>query len=212
MFPSVIPLYGTDCSRVTHPSAAGISSVQALRISPLDLHVLSTPPAFVLSQDQTLMFNPSTRSRSPSASGSPKPSALIALACCLLSQNLTVPALTPPSVAPPGSLALLFLLCIVFKVRSPPFSRAPQRSTGPLGPALALARFKRQGLLYQNPCCLSSLFSLFHCIPYFDLCARKSAIYSVFWQFFPDFPGFSPAFVFVKNSAFFQPSPALFRG
>ena len=26
--------------------------------SPLDLHVLSTPPAFVLSQDQTLMFNP----------------------------------------------------------------------------------------------------------------------------------------------------------
>ena len=28
-------------------------------ISPFDLHVLSTPPAFVLSQDQTLMFNPS---------------------------------------------------------------------------------------------------------------------------------------------------------
>ena len=32
-------------------------SVQALRTSPLDLHVLGTPPAFVLSQDQTLMFN-----------------------------------------------------------------------------------------------------------------------------------------------------------
>ena len=30
-------------------------------ISPLDLHVLSTPPAFVLSQDQTLAFNPSHR-------------------------------------------------------------------------------------------------------------------------------------------------------
>ena len=28
-------------------------------MSPLDLHVLGTPPAFVLSQDQTLMFNPS---------------------------------------------------------------------------------------------------------------------------------------------------------
>ena len=28
-------------------------------VSPFDLHVLSTPPAFVLSQDQTLMFNPS---------------------------------------------------------------------------------------------------------------------------------------------------------
>ena len=27
-------------------------------ISPLDLHVLSTPPSFDLSQDQTLMFNP----------------------------------------------------------------------------------------------------------------------------------------------------------
>ena len=27
-------------------------------LSPLDLHVLGTPPAFVLSQDQTLTFNP----------------------------------------------------------------------------------------------------------------------------------------------------------
>ena len=60
MFPSVIPLSGTDCSRVTHPSAARIlsSSRNLPTISPLDLHVLSTPPAFVLSQDQTLMFNP----------------------------------------------------------------------------------------------------------------------------------------------------------
>jgi hypothetical protein len=28
-------------------------------VPPLDLHVLGTPPAFVLSQDQTLVFNPS---------------------------------------------------------------------------------------------------------------------------------------------------------
>ena len=35
----------------------------SLDISPFDLHVLSTPPAFVLSQDQTLMFNPSLSSR-----------------------------------------------------------------------------------------------------------------------------------------------------
>ena len=28
------------------------------QLSPLDLHVLGTPPAFVLSQDQTLAFNP----------------------------------------------------------------------------------------------------------------------------------------------------------
>ena len=27
-------------------------------LTPFDLHVLGTPPAFVLSQDQTLMFNP----------------------------------------------------------------------------------------------------------------------------------------------------------
>ena len=32
-------------------------------ISSFDLHVLSTPPAFVLSQDQTLMFNPSPSCR-----------------------------------------------------------------------------------------------------------------------------------------------------
>jgi hypothetical protein len=62
--------------RVTHPSAAAghqktdnreqttdsnryPSSVIRLLSSegrPLDLHVLSLPPAFVLSQDQTLMF------------------------------------------------------------------------------------------------------------------------------------------------------------
>ena len=30
----------------------------SFNVSPFDLHVLSTPPAFVLSQDQTLMFNP----------------------------------------------------------------------------------------------------------------------------------------------------------
>ena len=33
--------------------------------SPLDLHVLGTPPAFVLSQDQTLAFNPLSSHRFP---------------------------------------------------------------------------------------------------------------------------------------------------
>ena len=37
-------------SRVTHPSAT------SSRKSPFDLHVLSRPPAFILSQDQTLHF------------------------------------------------------------------------------------------------------------------------------------------------------------
>jgi hypothetical protein len=37
--------------RVTHPSAADVL------LRPLDLHVLSLPPAFALSQDQTLKLD-----------------------------------------------------------------------------------------------------------------------------------------------------------
>ena len=37
--------------RVTHPSATPVL------LRAFDLHVLSLPPAFVLSQDQTLKFN-----------------------------------------------------------------------------------------------------------------------------------------------------------
>jgi hypothetical protein len=47
-----IPHRRADCSRVTHPFATNCEE-QALHSS-FDLHVLSTPPAFVLSQDQTL--------------------------------------------------------------------------------------------------------------------------------------------------------------
>ena len=39
-----------------------IRKLRLRRMSPLDLHVLGTPPAFVLSQDQTLPFNPLTLS------------------------------------------------------------------------------------------------------------------------------------------------------
>src|SRR5262249_31416294 len=53
-FPGAIPELGADCSRVTHPFAARVPR----RAFPLDLHVLSTPPAFVLSQDQTLQQKP----------------------------------------------------------------------------------------------------------------------------------------------------------
>src|SRR2546427_2227634 len=45
-----IPRRRTSCSRVTHPSATELE----LPPVPFDLHVLGTPPAFVLSQDQTL--------------------------------------------------------------------------------------------------------------------------------------------------------------
>jgi hypothetical protein len=43
---------GAGCPRVTHPFAARAPLPKEK--ASLDLHVLSTPPAFVLSQDQTL--------------------------------------------------------------------------------------------------------------------------------------------------------------
>ena len=42
--------------RVPHPSAARRQLVLLLTSLPLDLHVLGVPPAFNLSQDQTLHF------------------------------------------------------------------------------------------------------------------------------------------------------------
>ncbi len=48
----VIPLSGAGYLRVTHPCAT-LHPGQAQSFS-FDLHVLSPPPAFVLSQDQTL--------------------------------------------------------------------------------------------------------------------------------------------------------------
>ena len=45
-------------SRVTHPSATRIIIQQAFKLFPFDLHVLGTPPAFILSQDQTLRLIP----------------------------------------------------------------------------------------------------------------------------------------------------------
>ena len=75
--------------------------------SPLDLHVLSTPPAFVLSQDQTLMFNPYPVSLPP-ASGSPKPSASCCKSGVYSLRNLTV------------LVCLIYSFhCIVFKDRAP---------------------------------------------------------------------------------------------
>jgi len=47
-----IPQRSAGCSRVTHPFAG----YPVLPQGPRDLHVLSTPPAFVLSQDQTLQW------------------------------------------------------------------------------------------------------------------------------------------------------------
>ena len=49
-FPAVIPIFRTDCLRVTHPFATRSRSF------PFDLHVLGMPPALILSQDQTLII------------------------------------------------------------------------------------------------------------------------------------------------------------
>ena len=53
-FPTAIPLYEAGYPRVTHPSATKLQK-QAI-VTPFDLHVLGTPPAFILSQDRTLTF------------------------------------------------------------------------------------------------------------------------------------------------------------
>ena len=54
-FPEAIPLSEAGYSRVTHPSAT--KNIKQAQCSPFDLHVLSVPPAFVLSQDQTLYLS-----------------------------------------------------------------------------------------------------------------------------------------------------------
>ena len=46
-------MYGAGRSRITHPFATLTTRSKLLRI-PFDLHVLSTPPAFILSQNRTL--------------------------------------------------------------------------------------------------------------------------------------------------------------
>ena len=63
-FPRAIPHFRVRYPRVTHPFAARLT---AEAVSSLDLHVLGAPPAFILSQDQTLQFEPA-RSTDPSRS------------------------------------------------------------------------------------------------------------------------------------------------
>ena len=68
-FPAAIPLDGPGYPHVTHPSATKLRQ-DSLRTStpiisvaaPFDLHVLGTPPAFILSQDRTLDKNVIDRS------------------------------------------------------------------------------------------------------------------------------------------------------
>ena len=80
---------------------------QPKSISPLDLHVLSTPPAFVLSQDQTLMFNPYPQPPSFRFVTRQSRSASALVEAFNSFRNLTV------------FLVFYLRLCIVFKFRSP---------------------------------------------------------------------------------------------
>jgi hypothetical protein len=63
---------------------APLYSLALRQTFPFDLHVLGTPPALILSQDQTLMFNPISSSLSCSRVGN-----LLASFTCLpqLSKN-----------------------------------------------------------------------------------------------------------------------------
>ena len=54
-FPGAIPEYGAGRSRITHPFATLTRPKPGI---PFDLHVLSTPPAFILSQNRTLHKKP----------------------------------------------------------------------------------------------------------------------------------------------------------
>ena len=78
--------------------------MQALPCSPLDLHVLGTPPAFVLSQDQTLIFDLFAQA--------------LALRLFLVRIGIDF-AFFNVFLLPQVNIffALSFLLCIVFKVR-----------------------------------------------------------------------------------------------
>ena len=50
---SIAPSFDGICS--TKDTFLGITHPFAVGLNPLDLHVLGTPPAFILSQDQTLI-------------------------------------------------------------------------------------------------------------------------------------------------------------
>ena len=103
------------------------------RISPFDLHVLSTPPAFVLSQDQTLILKVSSQLRLARVLRVP-PSSLKRAADSSSLEFFGIDK-SFSSVRPPPSgferpfpfpfafCLVLFSSCIVFKVPRPPLSR-----------------------------------------------------------------------------------------
>ena len=62
---------------LTRPPLSQLKIIRRINsAASLDLHVLSTPPAFILSQDQTLMLKVDSRSGLLSLANYPKPSLL----------------------------------------------------------------------------------------------------------------------------------------
>ena len=111
---SVVSCGISNCFQLLSPCTGQIAHALLTRpplkhpkVSSLDLHVLGTPPAFVLSQDQTLMFNPlSLPSRFRLSS--PKPQLPLDLRAFTLSES-------------DCSFLIYFIRCIVFKDRASSF-------------------------------------------------------------------------------------------
>ena len=110
----------STCFQVLSPSKGQVAHALLTRsplgyqpksISPFDLHVLGTPPAFVLSQDQTLEFN--LYRLSPAVAHFPSLGRLFVFAFLR---------------SPSGErLACSLMHCIVFKVLLAAASRSPAR-------------------------------------------------------------------------------------
>ena len=126
---------GAGCPRVTHPFAALPSQGLPLERFPLDLHVLGTPPAFVLSQDQTLRREPlrirSARTRAGFVSvrwkvGLRGRHFRSGLLCCMYDRRRFRTRRTAPSLD--GDAHWLLAHCSVLKVRA----RTPADTQGGL--------------------------------------------------------------------------------
>ena len=102
----------------------GFHPKTSANLSPLDLHVLGTPPAFVLSQDQTLAFNP--------------------FKSLALTRNLSLIGII-------CLFAFLPLLCIVFKVQPRLFLWSPARRSLIISKLFAFVNtFSQSFLLFCN--------------------------------------------------------------
>ena len=118
-------------------------------MSPLDLHVLGTPPAFVLSQDQTLSFNPFIRIPS-SRLGRSLSELTVVLSCVSL--------------------------CIVFKVRRPSQGACISYQ---ITARLSIPFLKFSGDFFAFPCTSNDIFVYKFivrlCVLYLVVCKRYTS-------------------------------------